>query len=217
MKGDKNRGEKLFAKIVSGDKFQQGVFDIRSNLKINIPENGYEETPKRYSERVSKKLDKLISLFLKEQNLSENTWWNKKIFEYILFNGKIEIHPPLSPTQQPFIEVIHKKNIRNAFTDLRLFPGITQKEIISFIKDKDNWKFIKPIYRLGTTEKIRSVENPRLKALIDGQWDKSRKELGMVHDESKEILICRILKEEYPSLSSENVKAIHYRSKRKQR
>ena len=49
MKGDKNRGEKLFSKIVLGDKFQKGIQEIRAKSKI--PEKGFsniEELSKWY-------------------------------------------------------------------------------------------------------------------------------------------------------------------------
>jgi len=209
MKGDKNRGEKLFSKIVLGDKFQTGIQEIRTNCKI--PEMGFSEIKdisRWYSKHKSfvEKMEKSTVQFLSKQDLPNNFWWWHKVIEHLLSNGKIKIYPDKLAGQEPFIEVSYKNRARQKAVNFELYFGATMQEVSKLFKEN---------MILGENKKIRAREKSGVASRIIELWPKTKKELGGNYDESKEILISRILKKEGAGhYEAENIKQIYYRTRK---
>lgn len=77
MKGDKNRGEKLFEKLKQGDSFISGVQEIR--LKSKIPADGFigMKQMSNWYKNLShaRKMESMVQDFLQKQGLPNNFWW----------------------------------------------------------------------------------------------------------------------------------------------
>lgn len=209
MKGDKNRGEKLFSKIVLGDKFQKGIQEIRTKSKI--PEKGFsniEEISKWYSKCKSsvEEMEKFTVRFLDKQDLPNNFWWWHKVIEYLLSNGDIKIYPDKLAGQEPFVEVSYENRARKKAVNFQLYSGATAQEIIKLFKENTI---------IGENKKIRAREKSKVARRIMELWPKTKKELGGKYNEPKEILISRILKKEGAGhYEAENIKQIYYRTRK---
>jgi len=214
MKGDNIRGEKLFQKMILGDKFRNSLKILRTKIKVN--EQGFSDE-KSISEWYSKhgpsarKMDKLITIFIQEQDVPDNWWWRHKITEYILSNGVIKIFPFSWKGKSPFIEINYEYRARFGRVDLQLYRGVTQQEVSNFYRI--NKLLIEPPLREGSTKKIRGKEIIKVSNRINELWNKTKKELGGKYNESKEILISRKLREEELYYEPENIKQIYYRTK----
>lgn len=242
MKGDKSdqkRGEKLFDKITFSIKFQKEILKLRK--KFGIPETGYFSMPEVYGwygpmhepfYKIQKKFLSDISVFLCKQALPNNDWWNKKMFEYLLSDGRFSFLPRTLPSA-PFIEVLGRNFLKAGFdqgfyTDLRIYEGVSQRDITGYMKN--HWNFVRPTIRTGTLTKIRKEKNPATNKRMVELWTKSKEDLGYKEGmiTTKEILLSRTLTKENekdankaenigPKLTPENIRRTIYRKKKSHR
>ncbi len=217
MKGDKNRGEILFDKMAYNVEFQKAIRELRG--KFNIPADGFSDIKgvfSWYSGQLGLKQDldnftKHVSAVLNKQALPNNEWWKQKILEHILANGKFSFLPRRICPVNPFVEVSKRiTNKSGAYTDLRIYEGISQREIIEYIKR--NWTKLKPSYRVGTAKIVQPERDPERGRRIVEIWSKPRKELGP-DNVTKEILIKRQIEKEFGK--SPEFEAIKMRAHRK--
>ncbi len=206
MKGDKNRGDKLFDKLIYSVEFQKEVKNIRDQL--GIPDAGFLNIKGVYSwySKGENDLIELVSSLLKKQALPKSEWWQQKMIEYIIANGRFSFLPRTYPTG-PFAETANR---HISSVDLRIYEGTSQREVVDFIKK--NWNKIKPAYRAGTAKIVQPERDPEIGRRIVEIWSKQRKELGP-KDTAKEILIKRQIEKEFGK--SPDFEAIKMRAYRK--
>jgi hypothetical protein len=214
MKGDKNRGEKLFEKLKQGDSFISGVQEIR--LKSKIPADGFigmKQMSNWYKNPShAGKMESMVQDFLQKQGLPNNFWWWQKVIEYILSDGEIELIPNKLAGHEPFIEVNYEPRSRTGGTGILLYPGANKEELDKFYKN--NKELIEPVVREGSTRKMRSRENTRVIQRIRELYTWPKKDLGAKYNEPRELLVARKLKEEgLGNYKPESVKRIYYKTK----
>jgi|GEM_PF-3552005 len=220
MKGDKihkNRGENLFDKIVYNVDFQDSIKNIRKQLKI--PTKGFSNTKNVYAwysknqpfDEIKQEILKSLSSLLTKQKLPNNEWWQQKLLEYVFNNCKFSFLPRTYPINS-FIEVINKNTdfAKGTFVDLRIYEGISQRDVIDFIKQ--HWLYVKPAYRHGTAKIIQPERDQKINKRILEMFSDPREKLGS-KDIPKEILIQRKLKKEFGK--SPEFEAIKMRAHRK--
>jgi len=220
---NKNRGDKLFKKIIYSNKVQKEIRKIRHNF--NIPNQGfalgkdiYDWYQKYYFDLKDEFLNE-IHLFLCSNILPDNDWWFKKIIEYVLSGGKIIFLPRTYPVD-PFVEVTDRVNGRNdcSYINLRIYEGASQRDIIEFIKS--NWKFVKPPHRVGTSKIIqpdRDNINEKIMNLMAFVNDRPRG-LGINSRNKYSFIGSEIQKElKDKKIYSDNIKMRAYRKRKAKR
>ena len=231
-KGDKNRGDILLQKLIRGSDFQYGVKKIR--IAFDIPINGYTEMLGIgcwYSKRmdITKEETSAMRAFMREieefliaQALPAGTWWQHKIIEYILSDGKMAFLF-MPPGVEPFVEMISKPNPtrKGSFTDLRIYEGATQRDIKDFLAH--HGRLIKPSYRIGTHKQIRKEkdfsDNDRAVGIYDLPKKERRRRAGTNNAmfSTKEVEVGRILRGMKINKTGDAVKAVKYRRRKNKR
>lgn len=207
-RGEKNRGEKLFEKLMYSDKFQEGISFIRKKLSIPI-KGGRKDVFDWYSKSYKpNELIILIENFLQKQKLPNNDWWKQKIIEYLFFNGKYSFLPRTYPTT-PFIEIVSRnKN----YVDLRIYDGAAVSDVKNFIEK--NWDITKPPHDINTSKSIQPQRNHKIDKELIKLWNTPKENLG-TDTKSKEILVGRSLKGKFKKGGKFDFEAVKMRAYRK--
>jgi len=222
---NKNRGEKLFEKLVYSNFFVENLKALRD--KSGIEENGYDSMKKIYnwyslkynaSEAIRNDFNAFVFLFLEKQKLPNNEWWQQKIVEHILSSGKFMFLPRTHPTA-PFVALVGgNKAGQEPYTDLRIYERAVQKDIIDFIKDPRTWRFVNPGKRKGLGKIIQPERDPQTTKEIMKLWEKSKKELAdelKMYDIPKESLLSiKMHNEKKGEIAGDNIKMRVWRKKK---
>lgn len=213
-----NRGEKLYAKLSLSKSFQTGIQEIRTAFKL--PAYGFKDIETIVSwhestfQRMEKRFYKSVDSFLQKQRLPRNVWWQHKIIQNVL-----ALETPLiirADYYMPFIEMIDNTiHARGNYSELRMYDGISQRELIDFIKS--NWKSIKPPHGLGISKNIHGERGPLTNMLMLELGEEAKKKKPG-ESSSKDMRIAKKIEERTGKLPSlEAVKMRRYRKRNAKR
>ncbi|QQR77128.1 MAG: hypothetical protein IPJ67_03150 [Candidatus Moraniibacteriota bacterium] len=231
-KGDESRGDVLLQKLILGTGFQEGIRRIRQ--MFDVPKNGFIDMSSIgnwYSKRsditkeetvAQKVFNAEVKRFLVDQALPVGVWWEHKIIEYVLSDGRIEFLW-LPPAKEPFVEVINRPLPTNegSYTDLRIYEGVTQRDLRAFMSRY--WRMISPSYRKGTHKQIRRERNTSINNEAVAIYDLSKEERRLAAgtndymEITKELEVERILKGKGLAISGDAAKAVKYRRRKAKR
>ena len=219
-KGDISRGEKLFQKVSQGDKFKKIIEENMREFQKEIRSFSYSlYKPLMGTPEKSIEFNKRIDLILEKNALPINAWWQRRLKTFILFKDKKDLLPVLWSFQTAFIDIVnHYVQPDGSYNDIRLYEGVSQMDVRDFMME--NWKLMKPSYRVGTTQKIRKQSTREIRMLKDaGRLMKNSKEkLGIPKKVPKDIYVSTKMNKKYGGrVSNENLLAKLYRTKKKKR
>jgi hypothetical protein len=212
MKGDFNKWEEIFHRVILRDSFNNDVKKSRKSL--GIPIAGFFSEEKRLK-WLSKNniLDVWASELelLKRYNLPLTC--RSMLSNYLFFNGEVKLHS----MQKPVIATIDKyTNNKNAykefgqpFVKLYIFDDSNLKGVQKFIKD--NWETVKGMFfeqRQIDIPEVKRMRNKQRDKEVFQMYQKSREQLGLKKGESKDRVVANLLKVKYPGLTDDNVRKI---------